>query len=265
MPSAMPPKKLMSEQRRRRIFEIAQMKGVASIEELIAELKISPMTLWRDLGAMVQEGKIRRVRGGIVRLEETPTKEPRFRSKQILNMEKKRAIARYAVEHFVENNDIIILEAGTTAGTMIKYLEHRNLTIITNGLGNLEDLSLFIPDVTVLSCGGMLRDVANTFVGPQAEEFFRTVSARTFFLSGTGFTFPEGITDPNLLEIQIKRAMASSAERVILLIDSTKFGQRSLSPILPLKKIQAIITDHDAPENDLARLRDMGIEVRVVE
>lgn len=223
------------------------------------------MTLWRDLNWLHQEGRLRRVRGGVARLDDEADSEPRYKSKQVRNIEKKKAIARYAAEHFIEDNDIIILEAGTTVGAMIKYIDRQNLTIITNGLNNLEDLTMCVPDVTALSCGGMLRDVAYTFVGPQAESFFHDLHPRTLFLSCTGLSFPEGITDPNLLEIQIKRAMAASAGRIVLLIDSTKFGIRSLSTILPLERIYALVTDQEAPESDLAHLRDMGIAIHVAE
>jgi DeoR/GlpR family transcriptional regulator of sugar metabolism len=179
------------------------------------------------------------------------------------NIEKKTSIASYAVSHFVGDNDIIILEAGTTVGTMIKFFNCHNLTVITNGLANLEDLSMCVPDVTVLSCGGMLRDVANTFVGPQAVDFFRGVRARTFFLSGSGLAMPDGITDPNLFEIQIKRAMADSVGQVILLMDSSKFGVRSLSPILPLERIKILVTDAGAPESDVRQLQAAGVEVHI--
>jgi DeoR/GlpR family transcriptional regulator of sugar metabolism len=180
-----------------------------------------------------------------------------------LNRDKKRAIARYAAQHFVEDNDIIILEAGTTAGAMIPFLTQHNLTVMTNGLENLNDLSNYVPDITLMSCGGMLRNVAFTFVGPQAEDFFRGVRANTLFLSATGLAFPEGITDPNPLEIQIKRVMAQSAARVVLLLDSTKFGLRSLTPLLPLAKVHALITDAGAPPADLEQLRALGIAVHI--
>ena len=258
--------KLLREQRRRRILEIVETEGIVSADKLITELGVSPMTLWRDLSWLDQSGRVRRVRGGVVRLDEASGNEPRYKSKQVLNIEKKRAIARYAAEHFVEDNDIIILEAGTTVGAMVKYFNRQNLTVITNGLGTLNDLTLCcVPDVTALSCGGLLRDVAYTFVGPQAEEFFRNVHAHTLFLSCSGLAFPDGITDPNLLEIQVKRAMAESAGRVILLIDSTKFGRRSLSPIIPLDKIQVLITDREAPEQDLDQIHEIGIEVCVAD
>jgi DeoR/GlpR family transcriptional regulator of sugar metabolism len=80
------------------------------------------------------------------------------------------------------------------------------------------------------------------------------VRAKTLFLSATGLILPEGITDPNPLEIEVKRAMAASAERVVLLLDSSKFSVRSMSVVLPLEKIDVLITNADAPPEYLEHL-----------
>lgn len=255
--------RLLTEQRRQIISSLIQDKGLVTTDELVVELGVSPQTVWRDLTALEQEGKARRLRGGAARLETDPETEPFYKNKQILNKEKKSSIARYAAERFVADNDLIILEAGTTVGGMVKYLTQRNLTVITNGLGTINELDLRLPNVTAICCGGLLRDVGHTFVGPQAEAFFCNLHARRLFLSATGLVFPEGITDPNLLEIQVKRAMANSAGQIILLLDSTKFGVRSLSPILPLEKINILVTDSAAPQEYLEKFRRMNIEVHV--
>lgn len=137
----------------------------------------------------------------------------------------------------------------------MKHLNQRNLTIMTNGLEVIREAAPLVPNITLISSGGILRDVSYTFVGPQAVQFFQEVRANTLFLSATGLTLPEGITDPNPLEIDVKRAMAASVERVVLLMDSTKFGVRSLSPVLPLDRIHVLITNDDIPDfyRDLLR------------
>ncbi len=255
--------KLLTEQRQQKILELLQERGMVSVEALVTALGVSSMTVWRDLAVLDQSGKVRRVRGGVMKGEEASSVEPFYKSKQVVNKEKKRVIARFAAEHFVEDNDIIILEAGTTAGAMIPFLKQSNLTVLSNGLGNLNDLSCCVPHISVLGCGGILRSIAYTFVGPQAEDFFRGIRARTLFLSATGLALPEGITDPNPLETQVKRAMAQSAGRIILLLDSSKFGVRSLTPVIPLEKIHSIITDVGAPQDHLDNLQSLGIEVLI--
>jgi DeoR/GlpR family transcriptional regulator of sugar metabolism len=71
------------------------------------------------------------------------------------------------------------------------------------------------------------------------------------------------VTDPNLLEIQVKRAMAESATRVVLLMDSTKFGVRSLAKIFDIRDCDVLITDADAPMAMLEAIRASDVDVRV--
>ncbi|RIK50185.1 MAG: DeoR/GlpR transcriptional regulator [Chloroflexi bacterium] len=256
---------MIAEKRRQLISQRILEQGSVATEELAADFAVSYMTIWRDLTALENTGSLRRVRGGAVRVENEAAPEPFFTEKRVLHSAEKEAIARYAAQTFVSDNDILILEAGTTVSAMVKYLDRRNLTLITNGLATLAEAALSVPDLTVIGCGGILRDVSYTFVGPQAEQFFQTVRAGTLFLSATGLAFPEGITDPSPLEIQVKQRMAASADRVVLLLDSSKFGVHSLSPILPLQRISVLVTDRGAPESYLDQLRDQGIKIHLAE
>lgn len=256
--------KLPAELRRDRIAAFVQEHANATAEELGERFGVSLMTVWRDLTVLEETGRVRRVRGGAARVERPADAEPLYDSKRVLNPTVKERIARYAAEHFVKDGDILFMEAGTTVAAMAKYLAgYQQLTVIGNGLGTMNELARLTPAVNVYCCGGMLRPVAYTFVGPQAEEYFRTVNAVTCFLSATGLTLAEGITDVSLLEIQVKRVMAASADRVIFLMDSSKFGVRSLARILPLEKVNVLITDTDAPPMFVEALRRQGLEVHL--
>jgi DeoR/GlpR family transcriptional regulator of sugar metabolism len=255
--------RLLADLRRRKIIEYVEEHGTVTTEQLVSRLGVSLMTIWRDLTALNEEGQLRKIRGGATRTPKGREGEPLFVSKQVLNRQHKELIARYAATQLVDNDDIIFLEAGTTVAAMVKYLQRRNLTVIGNGLETMNELSRRLADIHVYCCGGMLRDVAQTFVGPQAEEFFQRVNARTCFLSATGLAFPEGFTDPNPLEIQVKRAMAKSASRVVMLLDSTKLGVKSLTRIFPLEETDIVVTDADAAPSYLEPLLALGIDVRI--
>lgn len=237
-------KKLLRERRRREIADLIHKEGTVSSEDLAMEFNVSLMTIWRDLKALEEKDMIQRVHGGAAALDHA-TIEPLYTKKQSINWRLKERIARYACEHFIHDGNIIVLEAGTTAMAMVKHIAQRNLTIVTNGLGTLNELAKLPLDVETMCCGGILRDLGNTFVGPQAEQFFNNTHTHTVFLSATGITTETGISDPNLMEIQVKRAMASNTEQVILLLDSSKFGVRSLQTILPIEQITAIVTDSE--------------------
>jgi DeoR/GlpR family transcriptional regulator of sugar metabolism len=257
------PAKVTTEQRRRLIKQLVNQEGGANTDELAARFDVSYMTIWRDITALEQNGQLQRVRGGAVSLEDEVHTEPAYLSKQPLHSQAKERIARYAARHFVEDDDILFLEAGTTVAAMTKYLHQGNLTVVTNGVETIYSTLPRLAELTVMSCGGILRDKAHTFVGPQAERFFQEMRARTFFLGATGLAFPEGVTDPSPFEIQVKRAMAASAKRTILLLDSSKFGMRSLLPIIPLGEISVLVTDENAPVEYVTQLRDMGIDVHL--
>lgn len=223
------------------------------------------MTIWRDLKTLEQKGKLRRVHGGAVRTESSELEfEPRFAAKQERAKQEKAAIARYAVEHFIQDGNIVILEGGTTVASMVRLLANRRLTVLTNGLDILTLASDHLANVTLIGSGGILRENSRTFVGPQAVDFFKSFHAQTFFLSATGLTPSEGLTDPNPLEIQVKHAMSNASARSVLLIDSNKFGVRSLAQALPLERIEHIVTDAAAPPEALEPLRRMGITVHMV-
>jgi DeoR/GlpR family transcriptional regulator of sugar metabolism len=260
--------KVLTEQRRLLIANAVAENGSVAAEELGTRFGVSHMTIYRDLKALENQGHLRFVRGGAVRgpavgSENATVNEPLYFAKRQLQKEQKELIARYAAEQFVTDNDFIILEAGTTVAALVKHLRHKHLTVMTNGLETVNEAAPLLPDLTVMCCGGILREVSHTFVGPQAEQFFRDVRGKTLFLGASGLTVPGGVTDPNPLEIQVKRAMAQSVDRVVLLIDSSKFGQRSLAMLLPFERLDVIVTDQGAPESDVKQLRALGVDVRI--
>jgi DeoR family transcriptional regulator of aga operon len=148
---------------------------------------------------------------------------------------------------------------------MVNYLKDRqDLTVVTNGLHTTNELQrLLSPSANIICAGGILRPGAATFVGPVAERFFRAFHANKLFLSATGLTLEAGGTDPHMLEIQVKRAMISSAGQVIFLLHSAKFGLKSLMTVIGLDEIGVLITDRGCPPEMVARLRARGVDLRI--
>ena len=108
----------------------------------------------------------------------------------------------------------------------------------------------------VILTGGVLRKNSFSLVGPLAEESLRKLSADLFFLAVDGFDVHYGLTTPNLLEARVNRAMAESARRTVVVCDSSKFGRRSLSLILPTSAVHETITDKNILKRDLITLRE---------
>lgn len=236
------------------------------IPRLSQKYGVSEMTIRRDLKVLEEEGLIKRTYGGAVRW---PSSEPALvarDNRQVLAMAQKVRIARFAAENLVDRSDIIILEGGTTATAMAPFLGDKDdLTVVTNGIATAEELRRHLPlSATIISTGGIVRPESSTCVGPVTERFFREFHANRLFLSASGLTLSEGITDPKMLEIQVKRAMIAAAREVIMLLDSTKFGTRSLMKVLDFSEVHLLVTDEGIGPEPLERLRGLGVQVVVV-
>lgn len=253
------------ERRQQIVKDIDSLEDNHIILRLSQKYGVSEMTIRRDLKVLEDSGLIKRTYGGAVRWPTVQVEPPLLaRDKRLpLASGQKARIARYAAQNLVEGGDIIILEGGTTATAMAPYLaDQDDLTVVTNGLTTAEELRRHLPwSATILCPGGILRSDACTFVGPLTERFFHEFHAHRLFLSATGLTLREGVTDPNILEIQVKRAMARSAQEVVLLMDSSKFGVRSLMKVIDWREVHLLVTDEDAPAEMLDSLRAQGVEV----
>ena len=65
-------------------------------------------------------------------------------------------------------------------------------------------------------------------------------------------------------EAYINQKMIEVSDKVIVLTDSSKFGQRGFCKICDFDNIHHIITDTNAPAHMVELIREKGIEVTLV-
>ncbi|MDF2668591.1 MAG: DeoR/GlpR transcriptional regulator [Paenibacillus sp.] len=249
-------------QRKHRLIEHLAKHGAATIATLSQIAGVSEMTIRRDLKLLEDEGIAQRSHGGALYL---PTQEPPLVEKSEKNTEIKTELAAYAAQHFVSDGDVLILEGGTAVSRMAPLLEaFSSLTVLTNGLDTLSVLRRLASKHMVVGSGGELREPSGTFVGQNAQKFFESLHADTAFLSALGYTAEAGFTDPNLSDTHIKQCMIRSARRTVMLIDSSKFGQRYLTAVTAASGISAVVTDKGIPENMRMHLQEAGVAVHIV-
>lgn len=237
------------------------------IPQLSEKYGVSEMTIRRDLKVLENKGFIKRTWGGAVLWS------PAFDESVVLSRARrqrlrplqKEAIARYAARHLVHDGDIIIMEGGTTVTAMAPFLhEYKELTVMTNGHYTTDRLQRHLaPGSTIICIGGILRSESSTFVGPVAERTIRECHAQMLFLSATGLSLEAGIMDPKMLETQVKQAMIASASEVVLMLDSSKLGIKSLMTVLPIEQMTRLITDEEAPAEFVEQLRARGVDVTI--
>jgi DeoR family transcriptional regulator of aga operon len=250
---------MLSLERQAKILELLAEHGKVEVPELSRRLETSEVTIRKDLKELNGRGLLRRARGGAVRAE-TVTADPSLQIKAELQAEEKRRIGAAAAA-LVGDGEAIILDSGTTTQQVARHLKtRRGLKVITNALNVATEL-LGAEGVEVILLGGLLRQNSASVVGQFAEEMLAQFSVDKLFLAVDAVDLEFGLSTPNLDESRVNQVMVSVARETILVADSSKFGRRSLSRIVPLPEVDRVVTDAGLPEAARAGLREHGIEL----
>lgn len=265
---------MLAEERRFRIQEILTQKSTVSISELMEVFGTSDMTIRRDLDELASRGVCQRIHGGAIslRVMEYPHDAyPHFSQREMSQVQEKTAIAQEAVRR-VATGEVIAIDTGTSAAYLAHALRSLNsITVITNSLGVLAQL-FDVTSIALISPGGALSieraggsggDLA--FVGPIAVQTLRGFRPNKAFISASGISVVDGISNAGLFQAEIKRTLIEIAEEVILIADHTKFNRVGGILVAGMENFHTVITDTRAPKKDVACLCDMGIEVIQVE
>jgi len=253
---------MLSEERRRAVLEMLQEDGRVLVRDLAKHFRTSLITIRKDLEFLHHQGQLERTHGGALPVKTGALMDSSLQEKERLRRQEKVRIAAAAAQ-MIAKGQVIILDSGTTTTAIARACRQlKNLTIITNAMNIAAELS--DSPIEVILTGGVLRRNSYSLVGPLAEESLRKLSADLLFLAVDGFDVRYGLTTPNLLEARVNRAMAECARRTVVVCDSSKFGRRSLSLILPTSAVHETITDKNISKHDLKALRDSDVEVKLV-
>ena len=84
------------------------------------------------------------------------------------------------------------------------------------------------------------------------------------FISCDGLSFAHGLTTPYREEHTVKRAMIESAQRVVALVDHSKFGNVQMFSFAQFDEIDVLVTDTGVDPEPVEFLTSQGIDVQRV-
>ncbi len=251
--------------RRERMLELIGRAGFARVSELSEAFQVSDVTVRSDLDALDEQQSIRRVHGGAV-LRGAGAREASFEEALESSADEKRAIA-LAAAALVVSGSSVLLDVGTTTAAIARALADRDdlddVTVITNGLTIALELERAIPRFQVVVTGGTLRPLQHSLVEPLASTLLERVHADLAFIGCTGVHPTGGVTNVNLPEADLKRAMVTTAERAVVVADGSKLGRTHLGRIAGVDEVSALITGRSAEAAHLDALREAGLPVTV--
>lgn len=251
---------MIAAQRRNLILDSLHADGAVSIKGLAGLLDTSAVTIRRDLDYLDSIGKLTRTHGGAVHGQ--LALEPPYAEKAVQAIAEKEAIGRLAAG-LVRDGDVLIIGPGTTTAALARNLTARTgLTIVTNSLPVAQTF-VNSPANQVIMTGGTLRASILALVGDSTNRALRGIHADTTFLSGNGLVADFGLSTPNMTVADADRAMAASADAVVVLADHTKLGVRTAIQTLVTDAIDQVVTDSGAPSREIDALSEMGVDMHI--
>ena len=253
---------MLNEERRRAILELVNQDGRVLVKELAEKFGTSQITIRKDLELLNSNGQVHRTHGGALTVESGALVDPTLREKEKLHRKEKLRIAE-AAARMVQEGESVLLDSGTTTTAVARALrDFRHLTVITNAVNIAAVLSG--TQVEVILTGGIVRKNSFSLVGPLAEETLRQLSADILFLGVDGFDTRVGLSTPNLLEAKVNKVMVEVARKTVAVCDSSKFGRRAMSTIVPVTAVHHVVTDKHIGKGDLSNLKETGVAVTLV-
>jgi DeoR/GlpR family transcriptional regulator of sugar metabolism len=233
------------------------------VNDLAEHFDVSVATIRRDLTALEEMGKLKRVYGGAVPIEYQPKNYLSFNTRITSCTKEKDAIAKKAAG-IIEPDDTILLGMGTTTLELAKNLKTmQNLTVLSNSLPIINELVDSL--VTVFALGGRVRLQEFSIIGNLVMETLKSFHIDKAVLGCGGFSIEAGITEYSYDVAQLNSHFIEHCDKAILVTDSRKFGKNVSVKVENSDRIDTIITDSNISEEWVTRLTDKGFNVIVAQ
>ncbi len=255
---------MLPEERRESILEKIKKNKSITVQEIVEEYQITPVTARRDLDILSNTGEIRRSHGGAILINKKVGDESLYDYKADQQSKIKALIGKKAAS-LIEEGECIGIDIGTTAYEVSRNLSRFNkLTVVTASIPVINEL-MNVPQINVTCVGGELSRYDKSLNGHNAIRTIEEYVLDKVFIGVAGVSFDFGFTLFNMDDSLVKRVFIKRSREVIMLLDSSKIGQVKYAKLCGLEDVHKIITDSNIAEEDLNRFRSYGIEVIIAD
>ena len=249
------------------LLELLAAEGQLQVERAAKELGVSTATIRRDFDELASQQMLARIRGGAVAQGVTYDLPLRYKSER--HPSEKQRIAAVAAR-LVQPGQVVGLNGGTTTTEVARALAVRTdlataagapaVTVITNALNIATELAVR-QHIKIVVTGGVARPQSYELTGPLATGVLERVSIDVAFLGVDAIDPMAGAMAQHEGEASINQLMASQAEQVVVVADSSKIGRRAFARILGPSEIHVLVTDTGLPADAMARFAEAGVQV----
>ena len=250
---------MTKEERHTYILEQLMKQSSVQVSELAELLNVSSVTIRKDLTELEKNGRLYRSHGKAILINPFANNRS-VNEKESLNAEEKQLIGMEAAQ-LVVPNDSILLASGTTIHALARNLRPADkLTVVSASLQATEFLAEN-ENIDIIQIGGNVRHSSLSVVGQYSEMILRSCSFSKLFLGVDGIDLEFGISTTDMREAELNREMIHTAQKTIVLADSSKFGRRGFARICGMDDVDMIITDVHVSPTIAAAIEELGIDL----
>lgn len=251
-------------ERHRVILSEVDNRPIVTVTELVEMLGASEATVRRDIALLDKRGLLKRVRGGAESLHppaDAALVGRPYSVNQTINTDVKRLIGQAAAELLSDKMSIMI-SGGTTTSAMAEFMRHMKVQVFTNSFV-IADQLIKKSKCSVTVPSGKIHREQNIILSPFPNDISAHIYADYLFLSAYGVN-AHGVmeTDPQIVQAVMK--LIDRANQRVLLVDSTKFQNRSSMIVCPLSHIDIVITDDNIDNKSKEMIESAGCRLIVV-
>ena len=237
-------------------FLVEQADHRAGVVQIGERLGVTTETVRKDLDVLERRGVLRRVRGGAELLSTTPF-EQALAARHAEQLDDKITIARRVVAELPEDG-VVILDSGSLTFVCAQLMPtDRPITLVTNNLPAARFLA-GRTRMTIMTLPGSVRGLTSAAVDSWTTHRLESITADLAIIGVNGLTAERGLMTTNPEEASVKRAMLLAARRRLVPVISGKLGRTSFCAFAAVSEIDLVITDSNAPPEQVAALSGGG-------
>ena len=233
---------MLKSERLKTILQVVKTQKFVTVDELARALKVSDMTIRRDLNELHKANKILRIYGGAQLLSDQIRTEKSYQQKREIHSKEKYEVAKRAC-NLIHENDSIYVGPGTTLELLVANLKVKHLRIVTNSLPVFEAAKDNMNDYDLIMVGGSYRRISGAFVGALANNELKTMSFSVGFVGVNGIN-DTSLTTANLEEGQTEGIGLDRSQIKFVVADYTKLDHSDFHQFYDLRNVDGLITNH---------------------
>ena len=236
---------MLAIERKQKIISLLRSNKKVRVSELSKTLNVTDETIRKDLKELEATDILVRSHGGAILKNRNIIES--FLERETVNLESKLTIARLA-QNYIQDGMTLMVDTSTTAKLIIQNVdEKKNITVITNSHQLLSECSIK-ENIKFIATGGEVSHHYKAYVGSDCLKTIKGYNANLAVVGCHAASIGKGTMENNREEADVKRAMVSFSNKVLLVADTSKFDRISLINTLEFRDIDYALTDTRLPE-----------------